>query len=60
VTENPLWRRYARLFGPNPKADVQDEISFHLAAKVDDLVAQGWPPVDAREEAERLFGDLRT
>jgi len=57
---DPLGRRYARLFGPNPKADVHDELSFHLAAKVDDLVAQGWRPDDAREEAERLFGDLRS
>ncbi len=55
----PLWRRYARLFGADPAADVQDELRFHLNAKVDDLVARGWRPEAARNEAERQFGDLR-
>ncbi len=26
----PMWRRYARIFGPDPAADVRDELSFHL------------------------------
>lgn len=55
----PLWRRYSRLFGPDPFADVKDELRFHLNAKIDDLIAQGWRPEDARQEAERQFGDLR-
>ncbi len=60
MTPSPLWRRYSRLFGPDPAADVKDELRFHLEAKIDDLVAHGWRPEDAREEAERQFGDLRT
>jgi predicted permease len=59
MTPTPLWRCYARLFGPDPAADVKDELSFHLQAKIDDLVAQGWSPESARQEAERQFGDLR-
>lgn len=55
----PLWRRYARLFGADPTADVEDELRFHLEAKVDDLVGQGWEPAAARWEAERQFGDLK-
>jgi putative ABC transport system permease protein len=55
----PLWRRYSRLLGPDPAADVKDELRFHLEAKIDDLVAQGWRREDARQEAERQFGDLR-
>jgi hypothetical protein len=27
---NPMWRRYARMLGPDPAADVKDELSFHL------------------------------
>jgi predicted permease len=54
----PMWRRYARWFGPDPAADVDDELQFHLQAKVDDLVGQGWQPDAARPEAERQFGDL--
>ena len=54
-----LWRRYARLFGANPAADVHDELQFHLETKVDDLVGQGWQPDAARREAQRQFGDLK-
>jgi predicted permease len=54
----PLWRRYARFFGPDPAADVRDELRFHLEAKIDDLLIQGWRPEAARKEAERQFGDL--
>jgi predicted permease len=59
MTPTPIWRRYARMFGPDPAADVKDELSFHLQTKIDDLVAQGWSPEAARHEAERQFGDLR-
>jgi len=59
MTPTPLWRRYARMFGPDPAADVKEELSFHLQAKIDDLVRQGWSPEAARHEAERQFGDLR-
>jgi predicted permease len=55
----PMWRRYARILGPDPAADVQDEVHFHLDAKTDDLIAQGWEPAAARREAKRQFGDLR-
>ena len=55
----PMWRRYSRLFGPDPAADVKDELRFHLQAKIDDLVAEGWSSQLARQEAERQFGDLR-
>jgi predicted permease len=59
MTPTPIWRRYARFFGPDPAADVKDELRFHLQAKIDDLTAQGWCPEAARDEAERQFGDVR-
>jgi predicted permease len=59
MKSTPRWRRYARMFGPDPAADVEDELSFHLQAKVDDLVAQGSSPEAARQEAERQLGDIR-
>jgi len=60
MTPVPFWRRYTRFFGPDPAADVKDELRFHLETKTDDLVRQGWDPKAAREEAERQFGDLRS
>jgi predicted permease len=58
MTRTPVWRRYSRLFGPDPAADVKDELRFHLEAKIDDLVREGWGPEAARQEAERRFGDF--
>ena len=55
----PMWRRYLRLFGPDPAADIDAELHFHLQAKVDDLISQGWSAAAAQQEAERQFGDLK-
>ena len=55
----PFWRRYSRFFGPNTTADINEELEFHLDAKTDDLIRQGWAPEAARQEAERQFGDRR-
>ena len=54
----PLWRRYDRLSGSDPMADVKDELRFHLQTKVEDLVAEGMRPEEARKEAERQFGNI--
>jgi predicted permease len=54
----PLWRRYDRLSGSDPAADVNDELRFHLESKAEELVAQGWSREDAHKEAERQFGNL--
>jgi len=38
--------------------DVDDELAFHLDMRVRRLVAAGWSPEAARDEAMRQFGDL--
>jgi predicted permease len=55
----PLWRRYARFFGPDPAADAKEELRFHLETTIDELVRRGWTRDTARQEAERRMGDLR-
>ena len=55
---NPMWRRYLRLFGADPRADVDDELGFHLQERTDELVGRGLTPHDARREAERRLGDV--
>src|SRR4030095_6547949 len=55
----PLWRRYLRFWGSDPRADVDDEFAFHVETRVDELVAQGLSPKDARSEALRGFGDIQ-
>jgi len=58
MAQVPFWRRYARWLGPNVKADINDELRFHVETKTDELIAQGWKPAAARREAERQFGDF--
>jgi predicted permease len=53
-------RAVRRLFGVDRTADVRDELQFHLACVMDDLIRDGWPPDEARREAERRFGDLES
>jgi putative ABC transport system permease protein len=55
---SPRWRRYLRFWRANTRADVDDELRFHLEERVDFLVERGMDPRIAREEALRRFGDL--
>ncbi|MEO8099500.1 MAG: ABC transporter permease [Acidobacteriota bacterium] len=59
MKREPIWRRYLRFWGPAPDADIDDEFAFHIAAKVDELLAAGQSPQQARAEAMRRFGPLR-
>ena len=50
-------RRVRRLSGPDPPADVERELSFHLDMRVRELIDQGLSPEEARQQALRRFGD---
>ena len=53
-------RRFFTLsaFRPDPKGDLESELSFHFRQTEEELLAQGFSPAEAREEAHRRFGDL--
>ncbi len=55
----PPWRRYLRFIRPNPAADVDDELQFHLGMRIERNLALGMSPDDARREALQRFGNLR-
>ncbi|HEX6966593.1 MAG TPA: ABC transporter permease [Gemmatimonadaceae bacterium] len=59
MSDTPRWRRYLRFWGPDHRADVDDELAFHLETRERDLVAAGMTPTAARAQAEREFGDVR-
>ncbi|HET7563590.1 MAG TPA: permease prefix domain 1-containing protein, partial [Gemmatimonadaceae bacterium] len=59
MADAPRWRRYLRFWGPDPAADLDDELAFHLEARERDLIAAGMPRAAARAQAEREFGDVR-
>ncbi|MGH7468904.1 MAG: ADOP family duplicated permease [Longimicrobiales bacterium] len=54
----PYWRRWRRVHGPDPEAEVQDEFAFHLEERTAELMAAGLSEAAAREQALRHFGDL--
>jgi predicted permease len=54
----PAWRRYLRFWGNDLRADTEDELRFHIESRVQEYVAAGMTPDDARAEAVRRFGDV--
>ena len=54
----PKWRRYLRFWGSDLDADLAEEFRFHLETEVEELVARGMSPADARADALRRFGDV--
>jgi putative ABC transport system permease protein len=58
MRQTPMWRRYLRFLGRNPAADVDDELEFHMAMRVEDLMRRGHSEAEARRQAEQEFGDL--
>jgi putative ABC transport system permease protein len=54
----PLWRRYLRFIRPNAAADLDDEIAFHVTARIEELIAGGMSRDDAEAAALRRFGDV--
>lgn len=45
-------------FKANPKADVNEELGFHIERLTNDLITRGLSPERARAEALRKFGDV--
>jgi predicted permease len=54
----PAWRRYLRFWSSDSRADLEDELRFHLESRVDEAVAAGMTPDEARAETLRRFGDV--
>ena len=54
----PAWRRYLRFSGPDITSDIDEELRFHLEERIEDLVAGGLAPEEARARALAEFGDV--
>ncbi len=58
----PRWPGLRRVFrlpsnAQRVKAEVDDELEFHIQGRIDELIAAGMPPADAEREARERFGD---
>ncbi|HKV51848.1 MAG TPA: ABC transporter permease [Gemmatimonadaceae bacterium] len=52
------WVRYLAFWRPDPGAELDQELAFHLEARVDEYVATGLDPRAARALAVERLGDL--
>src|SRR5262245_54214638 len=58
MAATPRWRRYLRFWGPDPCADVDIEIAFHLEELARHYVALGLSSAEAQAKALRRFGNV--
>jgi predicted permease len=58
MADTPKWYRYLRFWRPNVAADVDDELSFHIDARTEELSNLGVERAGARAQALREFGDM--
>src|SRR5690349_20904491 len=58
MSDEPLSRSYRRFHRADPARDVDEELAFHFAMRVEELVRSGMSEADAREAALRRFGDV--
>ena len=54
-----FFRRYGRFWGPDPKRDVDEELSFHLAMRADEYRRAGLSEQEALEATMQRFGRMR-
>jgi predicted permease len=60
MIEQPRWRRYMRLWGADVRADVDDELRFHIDKLAAEYRAAGAPPAEAERRARKRFGNYAT
>jgi putative ABC transport system permease protein len=60
MKQEPMWRRYARMFGANPRGDTDDELSFHYEMRVRDYMRKGMDEASARVAAGERLGDIES
>ncbi|MFL5580049.1 MAG: ADOP family duplicated permease [Gemmatimonadaceae bacterium] len=56
-SSTPAWRRYLRFWGRDVRADVDEELQFHMEALEAEYRAAGLDPAAARAAARGRFGD---
>ena len=58
MKKTPAWRRYVTFWRSNIAEDVDDELRFHIEMRMNEFVARGMSPADARRLAEQRFGSV--
>jgi predicted permease len=58
VTGDSILRRYRRFFGADPRRDVDDELAFHIAMRVEEFRRMGMSAAEAEAAALARFGNF--
>ncbi|MEX2284333.1 MAG: ABC transporter permease [Gemmatimonadota bacterium] len=58
MSRDPSGRRWSRIFKPDARVEVEDELAFHLEQRVRDNIARGMDPDTARAAAQQRLGEL--
>ena len=57
MSPEPIWRRYSRFIRPDSRADVEEEMQFHVEERARELVRRGVDPRAASKQARTEFGN---
>jgi predicted permease len=57
-SSTPTWRRYLTFWRSDIRADVDEELRFHFAERVEELMARGLDGEAAERTAREEFGDV--
>lgn len=52
------WRRLRRLWRPSVRDEVDEEVAFHFAMRVQQFLDEGSTPAEAERRAREVFGDV--
>ena len=55
----PKWHRYLRFWKSDPRADAEEELSFHIESRIAEFRSMGMSEEAASAEAMRRFGDVQ-
>ena len=55
---SPSWKRLRRIFRPDLATEIDDELRFHLDARIAEYEEQGQSSADAERLARERFGDV--
>ena len=58
MSSDPTPRRYSRFLGPDARRDVDDELAFHFAMRVDEFEQTGMTHAEALAAARQRFGNI--
>ena len=58
MSREPVWRRYLRFGGPDPEADLDEELQYHLDQREDEYQRSGMSETEAQAAARARLGDL--